>query len=444
MKSPASGRNSSPKPSRRYSCARRWRMPHRLAGLSPQMTTRPSGTSTRSTSRSVACGSGLSSSVCGSTTRSRLLAENGSAAKSVTSARCARQRAGRDSASQRCGMRLARRPVDLGQAQLQRVVAEHVGHGLVELGLLPRQQVAAGRGLEPLLQTYNLTAHDPRSAARLRRQLHLDAAGWSQRDRGRPGDAAPVFDALARGNLQLAAILVTHHHADHAPEPRRRTLLTCVARAGTRQRRSDSVHGACKATARRRQPATSAAAAEPHARCRANGKTPSMKFIVAACLAGSLFLAGCASTTGTSSRLPLPRHARCVRPRRGTGLSRRPAHAHHLERHHDRAPSSRWRRPPTCGTASAAASRCPTCDSDLVRDREQWYATPARLHPAHDRALAASYIFHIVEELERRNMPTELALLPYIESAFNPQAVSSAQAPPACGSSCRPPAPTST
>lgn len=30
-----------------------------------------------------------------------------------------------------------------------------------------------------------------------------------------PGDAAPVFDALAHGKLQLAAILVTHHHADH-------------------------------------------------------------------------------------------------------------------------------------------------------------------------------------------------------------------------------------
>ena len=30
-----------------------------------------------------------------------------------------------------------------------------------------------------------------------------------------PGDAQPVFDALRRGNLQLAAILVTHHHADH-------------------------------------------------------------------------------------------------------------------------------------------------------------------------------------------------------------------------------------
>ncbi len=30
-----------------------------------------------------------------------------------------------------------------------------------------------------------------------------------------PGDAAPVFDALEAGKLQLAAILVTHHHADH-------------------------------------------------------------------------------------------------------------------------------------------------------------------------------------------------------------------------------------
>jgi membrane-bound lytic murein transglycosylase D len=37
----------------------------------------------------------------------------------------------------------------------------------------------------------------------------------------------------------------------------------------------------------------------------------------------------------------------------------------------------------------------------------------------------------------------ELALLPFIESAFNPQAVSSA-APPACGSSCPPPAHRST
>lgn len=30
-----------------------------------------------------------------------------------------------------------------------------------------------------------------------------------------PGDAQPVFEALERGRLQLGAILVTHHHADH-------------------------------------------------------------------------------------------------------------------------------------------------------------------------------------------------------------------------------------
>lgn len=38
------------------------------------------------------------------------------------------------------------------------------------------------------------------------------------------------------------------------------------------------------------------------------------------------------------------------------------------------------------------------------------------------------YLFHIVEEIEARGMPTELALLPIVESAFNPQATSSAKA----------------
>ena len=30
-----------------------------------------------------------------------------------------------------------------------------------------------------------------------------------------PGDAAPVQRVLQQNNLQLSAILVTHHHADH-------------------------------------------------------------------------------------------------------------------------------------------------------------------------------------------------------------------------------------
>ena len=38
------------------------------------------------------------------------------------------------------------------------------------------------------------------------------------------------------------------------------------------------------------------------------------------------------------------------------------------------------------------------------------------------------YLFHIVEALERRGMPTELALLPMVESAYNPMAYSRAHA----------------
>ena len=66
-------------------------------------------------------------------------------------------------------------------------------------------------------------------------------------------------------------------------------------------------------------------------------------------------------------------------------------------------------------------------DSDLVRQQEQWYVSrPDYIQRMTERS--RKYLFHIVEELERRDMPTELALLPFIESAFNPQAVSSARA----------------
>jgi len=69
----------------------------------------------------------------------------------------------------------------------------------------------------------------------------------------------------------------------------------------------------------------------------------------------------------------------------------------------------------------------PDLESDLVKDREDWYAArPDYIVRMTERS--RKYLFHIVEELERRNMPTELALLPYIESAFNPEAVSTAKA----------------
>lgn len=69
----------------------------------------------------------------------------------------------------------------------------------------------------------------------------------------------------------------------------------------------------------------------------------------------------------------------------------------------------------------------PDLDTDQVREREVWYASrPDYLYRMTERS--RKYLFHIVEELELRGMPTELALLPFVESAFNPQAVSTAKA----------------
>ncbi len=69
----------------------------------------------------------------------------------------------------------------------------------------------------------------------------------------------------------------------------------------------------------------------------------------------------------------------------------------------------------------------PDLTVDLVRQQEKMYtARPEYLERMVERS--RKYLFHIVEELELRNMPTELALLPFVESAFNPQAVSIAKA----------------
>ncbi|HUR90744.1 MAG TPA: transglycosylase SLT domain-containing protein [Ramlibacter sp.] len=65
--------------------------------------------------------------------------------------------------------------------------------------------------------------------------------------------------------------------------------------------------------------------------------------------------------------------------------------------------------------------------NDYVRQQEQYYLrNPEYIGRMTERS--RKYMFHIVEELERRDMPTELALLPFVESAFNPQAMSSAKA----------------
>jgi membrane-bound lytic murein transglycosylase D len=69
----------------------------------------------------------------------------------------------------------------------------------------------------------------------------------------------------------------------------------------------------------------------------------------------------------------------------------------------------------------------PDLQSDLVDMQVNWYAQrPDYVERMTERS--KKYLYHIVEELEQRNMPTEIALLPFIESAFNPHALSVAKA----------------
>lgn len=69
----------------------------------------------------------------------------------------------------------------------------------------------------------------------------------------------------------------------------------------------------------------------------------------------------------------------------------------------------------------------PNLNSSLVSHHEEYYsARPDYVRRMVERS--QKYLFHIVEEIEKRDMPTELALLPMVESAYNPQAYSSSRA----------------
>ncbi|HYD78053.1 transglycosylase SLT domain-containing protein [Ramlibacter sp.] len=151
----------------------------------------------------------------------------------------------------------------------------------------------------------------------------------------------------------------------------------------------------------------------------------------AAGLAITLWLAGCASTPGADA--PSSRASGAEEPTTAATVPAGPpvvpsgpltpittVHATSLNVVPLQPPADLWER-------IRAGFAIPDIDSDLVRQHEQWYASrPEYMQRMTDRS--RKYLFHIVEELERRGMPSELALLPYIESAFNPQAVSSARA----------------
>ena len=61
--------------------------------------------------------------------------------------------------------------------------------------------------------------------------------------------------------------------------------------------------------------------------------------------------------------------------------------------------------------------------SRRIRNFEKWYSKrPEYVQRMLDRS--EKYLFYVVGEVEKRNMPMEIALLPMIESAYNPIATS--------------------
>ena len=69
----------------------------------------------------------------------------------------------------------------------------------------------------------------------------------------------------------------------------------------------------------------------------------------------------------------------------------------------------------------------PELQSAQTSKHENWYSSrPDYVKRMVDRS--QRYLYYIVEEVQKRDMPTEIALLPMIESAFNPQALSRSSA----------------
>ncbi len=272
-----------------------------------------------------------------------------------------------------------------------------------------------------------------------------------------PGDAAPVSRYLKEHALQLESILVTHHHADHTggvDELREATGAKVYGPAAER--------GFLGSEPKFAQPT---ARPEGAVRCTAaklvsdpNNPVFSTLFL---CLA---LLAGCASqpgvpdmpdmpvlgSTSTVDNKPIPLLIPDDQLKGITGMPGMPAdpvlaststadnkpipslipgaplkgitpgQVGGLKIAYTEPPNELWDR-------IRRGFAMPDLQSALVTDREQWYSTrPDYIQRMTERS--SKYLFHIVEELERRQMPTELALLPFIESAFNPQAVSSAKA----------------
>jgi membrane-bound lytic murein transglycosylase D len=123
----------------------------------------------------------------------------------------------------------------------------------------------------------------------------------------------------------------------------------------------------------------------------------------------------------TAPAVAAPPMRTTTRPSRAEHAAARAAAARAAEAAEAAAPSnSVWTRI-TRGFAMAPF------ETELVRDWESWYANrPDYVARMIDRS--RHFLFHIVEQVEKRGMPMEIALLPMIESAYNPVAYSRSHA----------------
>ncbi len=153
------------------------------------------------------------------------------------------------------------------------------------------------------------------------------------------------------------------------------------------------------------------------------------RFLLLAALAGSLAgsLAGCSTTPTDDSYSSLPptaHHPVTTAPPAAQGRAPGRAQVAPLYRDFQHLPPEQY--------------------ADLLDRVREGYALPDVRHFAVDREVegyrakpdfldrtfrrGARYLYYIVTELERRGMPLELALLPVVESAFNPVAYSRSRA----------------
>ena len=135
--------------------------------------------------------------------------------------------------------------------------------------------------------------------------------------------------------------------------------------------------------------------------------------------AASLFLAACASVPPPSAAVPVESAPLALLAPLAASTDVRDPEIGNVDVTNLKQ-SDLWQR-------MRAGFAMPDLTTAAAQDKTAWYAARGE-YVKRSFERARPFLFHIVEELEKRGMPTELALLPLVESAYNPKAVSSAQA----------------